>query len=159
MENRFRVTAASSRLTESHNRQTHSEEMRLAQAAQEELFLMGTPRVNVLIAGRPVVTRPVVETLLSDVQKPIACWFAGEPLVLPPADRVGTLMLNDVGAMSLHDQIQLLEWLGRAMGRAQVISTTETLLLPRVRAGAFIDTLYYRLNTVYLDVTGLGEAA
>jgi Sigma-54 interaction domain len=159
MENRFRVTATSPRAAESRDRQTYSEELRLAEAAQEELLLMGMPRVNVLIAGRAASVRPVIDTLLSNVQKPIACWFSGEPLVLPAVDRVGTLMLTDVGAMGLHDQIQLLEWLARAMGRAQVISTTETPLLPRVRAGSFIDTLYYRLNMVYLDVTGLEEAA
>ncbi len=45
-------------------------------------------------------------------------------------------------------------WLDRAPGRTQVVSTTPALLFPRVQAGAFIDRLYYRLNTVCMDVTG-----
>ena len=46
----------------------------------------------------------------------------------------------------------LLRWLERATGRTQVVSTTSTSLLPRVQDGTFVDTLYYRLNTVCLDV-------
>jgi hypothetical protein len=30
---------------------------------------------------------------------------------------------------------------------------TSASLLPRVQSGAFVDTLYYRLNTVCVDVT------
>jgi transcriptional regulator of acetoin/glycerol metabolism len=58
-----------------------------------------------------------------------------------------------VGALPLDAQIHLLEWLAAAIGRIQVVCTTPAPLLPQVRAGAFIDTLYYRLNTVYVDVS------
>jgi DNA-binding NtrC family response regulator len=34
-----------------------------------------------------------------------------------------------------------------------VISTTSGPLLPLVQSGGFIETLFYRLNTVCLDVT------
>ena len=40
------------------------------------------------------------------------------------AERTGTMVLNDVGALGLQDRIQLLEWLGTASGRTQVVSTT-----------------------------------
>jgi transcriptional regulator of acetoin/glycerol metabolism len=33
------------------------------------------------------------------------------------------------------------------------VSTTPAPLLPRVESGKFIDTLYYRLNTVCVDAT------
>ena len=62
-------------------------------------------------------------------------------------------MLHDVGTLPLDEQLRLLDWLERAEGRTQVVSTSTTPLLPRVQAGAFIDTLYYRLNTVCVDVT------
>jgi transcriptional regulator of acetoin/glycerol metabolism len=55
--------------------------------------------------------------------------------------------------LRLQEQIRLLEWLALAAGRTQVISTSVAPLFPRVQAGSFIDTLYYRLNTVYVDVT------
>ena len=62
-------------------------------------------------------------------------------------------MLHDVGALTTDDQLRLLDWLERAEGRTQVVSTSSAPLLPRVHAGSFIDTLYYRLNTVCVDVT------
>ena len=78
---------------------------------------------------------------------------AGDEFMLPAVGRVGAIVLNDVGALAIQEQIQLLEWLNTAQGRTQVVSTAPTLLLPRVKAGAFIDTLYYRLNTLCLDGT------
>jgi DNA-binding NtrC family response regulator len=38
-------------------------------------------------------------------------------------------------------------------GRTQVISTTNSRLLTLVDCGTFLDTLYYRLNVVCVDVT------
>jgi hypothetical protein len=166
MENQFRAIARNTGKAAPRQAQraedarlAHTNDARLAQAASEELLLMGMPRVNVLLAGRNDVVRPVLHALLGKVQKPIVSWCPGEPLALPPIERTGTLVLQEVGELGLREQIQLLEWSGRAMGNTQVISTTSAALLPRVGAGAFIDTLYYRLNTVYVDVTGLEEAA
>ncbi len=132
---------------------TSKDELRLAKAAHEELRLVGVPRVNLLLMGSDGVIRSVLDSLVRGLHEPIASWFPGEQLVLPPVDRAGTMVLHDVGALALPEQIQLLEWLGQAMGRTQVVSTTPAPLLPRVQAGAFIDTLYYRLNTVCVDVT------
>jgi hypothetical protein len=64
------------------------------------------------------------------------------------------MILQDVGALTDGDQHRLLDWLDRAPGRTQVVSTTPAPLFPRVQGGAFIDRLYYRLNTVCMDVTG-----
>jgi transcriptional regulator of acetoin/glycerol metabolism len=58
-----------------------------------------------------------------------------------------------VGALSHDDQLHLLDWLEHAVARTQVISTTSGPLLPLVQTGGFIETLFYRLNTVCLDVT------
>jgi hypothetical protein len=130
---------------------------RTARASQVYLHLMGTPRVNLLLIGIDGGVWNVLRTLMPDLHEPIATWTAGQRLVLPPVSRTGTLILHDVGALSLDDQRRLLEWSERAAGLAQIISTTSTPLLPRVHAGAFIEILYYRLNTVSVDVTEIGE--
>jgi hypothetical protein len=62
-------------------------------------------------------------------------------------------VLRDVHGLTPADQLELLDWLELAEGRTQVVSTSSTPLLPRVHSGEFIDTLYYRLNTVCVDVT------
>lgn len=71
---------------------------------------------------------------------------------------MGTLILHEVGALPHDDQRQLLEWLEPAARRVQVISTTSASLFPRVEVGAFSDVLYYRLNTMCMDVASWAEA-
>ena len=126
---------------------------RLARAAHVDLLLMGMPRVNLLLIAPDGVVRFVLESLLLDLHEPIARWRPGERLMLPPTDESGTLVLQDAGALTPDDQLHLLDWLERAEGRTQVVSTASTPLLPQVRAGSFIEILYYRLNTVCVDVT------
>jgi len=126
---------------------------RMARAAHVDLLLMGMPRVNLLLIAADGVVRYVIESLLLDLQEPIARWKPGERLALPSPHDGGTLVLHDVGSLSGDDQLRLIDWLERAEGRTQVVSTSSTPLLPRVHSGVFVDTLYYRLNTVCVDVT------
>jgi Sigma-54 interaction domain len=130
------------------------EHWRLARAAHVDLLLMGMPRVNLLLIAPDAVVRYVLESLLLNLREPIARWAPGQPLVLPPPGLINTMVLHDVGRLRPDEQFELLAWLERADGRTQVVSTSATPLLPRVQCGAFIDTLYYRLNTVCVDVTG-----
>jgi Sigma-54 interaction domain len=126
---------------------------RMARAAHVDLLLMGMPRVNLLLIAPDGVVRFVLESLLLDLHEPIAQWRPGERLALPAADDSGTLVLHEASSLTPDDQLRLLDWLEQADGRTQVVSTSSTPLLPRVHAGTFIDTLYYRLNTVCVDVT------
>ena len=121
--------------------------------ALEVLDITERFRVNLLLIGTSDVVGPVMTAIAGNLRQPIAQWSPGQPFALPAAGGVATLVLNEVGLLAIQDQIQLLEWLSAAHGRTQVISTTQTLLLPRVRAGAFMDRLYYRLNTVCIDAT------
>ena len=121
--------------------------------ALEVVQLAEMHRVNVLLLGTNDVVNRVMAALHERLPEPVARWSPGDEFMLPAVGKVGAIVLNDVGALAIQEQIQLLEWLNMAQGRTQVVSTTPTLLLPRVKAGAFIDTLYYRLNTLCLDGT------
>ena len=125
----------------------------LAREAQVNLLLMGNPRVNLLLIGMDAGVWNVLETLLLNLDRPVTTWCPGDTLTLPSSSRTGTLILHDVGTMTPEEQRLLLDWLDRAAGRTQVVSTTPTPLMPRVKSGAFLDNLYYRLNTVCVDVT------
>lgn len=129
------------------------ENERQAKAAREALVTMGLPRVNLLLEGQEQALKSVLDALAGSLRQPVSSWHPGQRLELPLVERQGTMIIHDVDALGIEDQIHLLEWLGHAVGRTQVVSTTTAPLLPRVRAGAFIDTLYYRLNTVFLNVT------
>ena len=127
------------------------EDWRLARTAHADLQMMGMPRVNLLVIGSAGAIQGVLELLALREATTVYC--ADEPLTLPAVSRTSTLVLHDVAALEYTDQRRLIDWLERTAGRAQVISTASESLLKRVQSGAFIDTLYYRLNTVCVDVT------
>jgi transcriptional regulator of aromatic amino acid metabolism len=129
-----------------------AEDWRLARSIHVDLQAMGMPRVNLLLVGADSVIQNVIETLLMDLREPIAHWSVGEPLVLPPESSAGTMILHDVGTLPQWEQRRLLRWLEQTTGPTQVVSTSAVSLLPRVQNGSFVDTLYYRLNTICLDV-------
>jgi hypothetical protein len=129
---------------------------RLADAElREDCCLARAARANLLLVHGEGVLQALPDWPMLDLQKPIVTWCAGERLVLPPVSWARTMILQDVGALTLADQFRLLDWLDGAAGRTQVVSTTPAPMLPRVLAGVFIDRLYYRLNTVCMDVTGV----
>ena len=72
------------------------------------------------------------------------------PLALPPADQIGTVILEDVDRLDIAAQVYVLEWLERAVPRVRMISTSTLPVRPMVVAGVFDETLYYRLNVLYV---------
>jgi hypothetical protein len=82
---------------------------------------------------------------------PVTIWRPGSPLLLPAAVQTGTLIVQDLGALTREDQHSLCEWLEITAGRTRVISTSVRPVFPMVEAGTFSPTLYYRLNVLYLN--------
>lgn len=154
MENSSRLFDDRAPMGESADRVSQlREEWRMTREALMELQLLGMPRVNLLLIGVSGVIQNVLELLVPDLQQPVTTWRRGERLVLPPTARHGTIILHGVDGLGRDDQHRLLEWLERAAGKTQVVCTSSAALLPRVRSGSFLDTLYYVLNTVCVDVT------
>lgn len=127
----------------------------MARAAHVDLLLMGMPRINLLLIAPDDVVHHVLQSLMLDLWEPVARWSPGGPLTLPSPAAGGTIVLHDVDALSLVDQRRLVDWLELSKGRTQVVSTTANPLLPLVNAGEFNATLFYRLNTICVDVTSL----
>jgi hypothetical protein len=117
----------------------------------EECFLARRVRFNLHIVHGACIVQDILELFLVGRHELVAGWRPGQRLVLPPVARLSTLILHDVGALSFDDQRRLTDWLERAAGRTQVVSTARTSLFPRVEAGTFVDTLYYRLITLNVD--------
>ena len=61
----------------------HREDWRVARSVHADLVLMGMPHVNLLLTGADGVISNVLDTLLPDLEEPIARWSAGERAVLP----------------------------------------------------------------------------
>jgi hypothetical protein len=113
-------------------------------------------RSNLLLIGQGTRVSKVLDIMLPSLREPITVWLPGIQLVLPPNAQSGTLILREVGALELGDQHRLHRWIERVQSGTrgtQIVSTSQASLLSRVNRGVFLDTLYYRLNTVYIDVT------
>jgi hypothetical protein len=120
----------------------HLDEARLALSA----------RVNFLLIGPEGQVAPLLDAIHTELVAPTATWRPGNPLVLPPVGTLGTLVLHDVGRLTLLEQRRLLEWLSDSVRRVQVVSTTPTSIFPLLESGAFLTELHYRLNVVCLDL-------
>jgi hypothetical protein len=153
VENPSNVFTGSVGLADSINPGLHRrEQWHRARAAHVCLLRLGMPRVNVLLIGIDGMVWNVLETLPLHLPEPITTWSPSEPFALPPPARSGTVILHDIGEMTHDDQMRTLEWLEQTGRRTQVVSTTPVSLLSRVQDGTFIDTLYYRLNTLCVNV-------
>ena len=119
----------------------------------EDCRLARAAGVNLLVITSGATNKTLAELLVAEVAQPIIAWRPGEPLALPQSAQTRTLILHDVGALPLLEQRRLIEWLERDAGQTQVVSTTSASLLPLEQAGAFLARLYYRLNTVCVNVT------
>jgi hypothetical protein len=66
---------------------------------------------------------------------------------LPPS---GTLILRAIESLNVQEQEALRIWIESSAAR--LVSVCETPLYPRVMEGGFSANLYYRINTVLIDV-------
>lgn len=129
------------------------EDWRVAREAHRDLQVAGMPRTNLLLVGNAGAIRIVLEMLWLELREPILTWRPGQRLDLPAPGRAHTVILHDVAQLTPDEQHALLGWLERTAGQVRVVSTTAVPLWSRVKSGSFSDVLYYRLNTVYVDVT------
>ena len=122
----------------------------------DDWHLLVTARPNVLLEGAHETTDLVVGAAMEWLPAPHATW-CGAP---PCGDRPATLVVRSISALDHDQQRSLCDWLDAPGDRVQVISITSEPLYPLVSSGAFLATLYYRLNVLLLDVAipgGIGR--
>ena len=106
------------------------------------------------LVGSEAAVVDILAALRPNCRQPVETCEAGSFLALPPPSQPGTLILRDVGNLTQDGQRRLSEWLDENMRDGiQVIATNAAALWPRVRDGSFTETLYYRLNVIYIDLT------
>ena len=116
-------------------------------ASSSELQHAVSGRHNLLLEGPTDWTDAVLRHLTPLLLAPVIRTTA-QALPALSADTCGTLVLQQVAALSVDDQAVLFEWLED--GRRQVISTSTHPLFPALAQGRFDEALYYRLNVVRL---------
>jgi hypothetical protein len=119
-----------------------------------DLNLARTTRANLLLVGTEGLVLNLVSVLVPDLSPGLTSRRRNRRLLLPPASsRVAAVVIRDVDALTPEDQLGLFNWLDAAKNGTQVVSTASAPLLPLVETGAFNAALYYRLNTVYINLS------
>ena len=111
---------------------------------------------NVLLFGGDTRCDAVIDAARVHFKPPVITWRRAERLVLLPQDAVGTLVLRGIDGLDPIDQQRVFDWLSPSRA-PRVISTAAVSLLDRLERGAFLSSLYYRLNTVCIVVDGHAE--
>lgn len=122
-----------------------------------ETALMGTTtpgRVwpNVLIHSPAADINRLIARLGARLAQPLTVCPVGAGTLRLPANPGGTLLVHDVAALSVAQQIDLYDWTSVFGGRTQVVAITSEPLAPRVEGGHFLQALFYRLNVLQARV-------
>lgn len=107
-------------------------------------------RPNVLIECMPSMSETAMRHLMTWCALPFRYCSLPGTLELPMPAR-GTLLLKEVGNLTLSQQVQLYDWLTAVHGQIQVISLTSAPLQALVEEGEFLEGLLYRLNVIRID--------
>lgn len=111
-------------------------------------------KANLLLVGPEQTVSNLVFAIWSILDGPIVVRRRHERLVLPSAtEPVGTLVLHGLETLSYAEQASLYDWLSSRRTRTRVVSTAPMPLLPLVQSQLFNGELYYRLNTIWIDLS------
>lgn len=128
-----------------------SADMPIADLDPAELQVIMTDHPNLLMCGPEVSVQSALAFLRPSFRQPVAKW-AHDAQQNPPPQQNGTLIIEDATTLDDEQQKSLLQWLDQRAGRVQVIATTLENLFPLARHGLFLNRLFYRLNTLHLDL-------
>jgi hypothetical protein len=120
-------------------------------------LLAHTLRPNVLVIGPVARSEATVAAIVAALSTPVRHWTQDSPL--PSPGDTTTIVIRDIATLSLSFQQA---WLARMNApyapHTQIIATSSIAVFPLVARGVFLEDLYYRLNTVLLDVRKSGPA-
>jgi hypothetical protein len=105
---------------------------------------------SVLLIGPRDLAEEFLAPLMPSLTSPVVYLDAANPAF--PNNSCGTLILRDVERLAPLHQDQFLEWLNARHEITCIIALSPRSLFPRVQVGAFSEQLYYRLNTVIVEL-------
>lgn len=115
-----------------------------------ELPLLLRHHPNLLIEGRESAIKTTVVALTSDFYPTVHVW-PDAPEQIAPSDQL-TVIVPEIGGLESGCLDTLAQWISTPIARLQIVSTSSTPLIQSVERGEFPSDLYYRLNTVLLNL-------
>jgi transcriptional regulator of aromatic amino acid metabolism len=110
-------------------------------------------RPNLLLDCAEGSAEDVLVRLRALAHRPFFTCSLPGPLELPSSGR-GTLLINDIAALTIAQQVMLFDWLQYGRGSIQVISVTQKRMLDMICDGRVLEGLFYRLNTISIRARG-----
>ena len=118
-----------------------------------DIMLARTSWVNVLVVGPEQAVSNALALIVDDIEHAVVLDCGSDRLRLPASSRrVDTLIIRNVDTLTHDEQQDLGEWMEATQDQSRVVCTTAAPLFAMVEARAFSDALYYRLNSVYVDL-------
>ena len=106
-------------------------------------------RAHVLVTGSRNALTAFTRSARAELREPVVTIASGAPLYF---DGARTVILSDVNALDSINQRRLLAWLNESRNaNIQILSLTSAPVFAFVEKG-FDANLYYRLNTIYLEL-------
>ena len=115
-----------------------------------EWSILRASSLNALLIGAPHLTAAAVGMLARGARSPIVRWNPAQWDI--PAMIAGTLVIDDVDRLTPVQQERLARWIGGPGTSVQVLALVRTPLFADVEMGRFSASLYYRLNTVMVEL-------
>jgi len=126
--------------------------------SDSEWRMLRAVRPNILVIGDAEVVESAVSALVAELPGPVSYLRPNSPP--PAADDVEMLVMPDVTQLTRDRQREWLTWLNDVdVRRPQIVATSDVPVYPLVKRDLFSGTLYYRLNTILLDMQTPDEGA
>ncbi len=122
----------------------------MSEASLLEQLLAREHRPNVLVECGTTAVSVVSSSLIRSCREPRQHYHLPCTLELPASSK-GTLLLENVEALTPPQQVALHEWMTTGCLGMQVVSVTAAPLAKSVQRGEFLEALFYRLNVVLID--------
>jgi hypothetical protein len=130
--------------------------MKTSSARQSEWTILRTSPVNGLLVGSPDFTAAAVAEMEQSLRQPLVWWSPDQGVDLPDLT-AGTLVIRDVDDLDARQQEQLTRWIALHALRVQVLALAREPLFESVAGGRFSAALYYRMNTVVVEVRAASD--
>jgi hypothetical protein len=123
---------------------------RASSARHTEWAILRTSPANGLLVGAPRLTHAAVACFEKGVRHPFVWWSHDQSTDVPELT-TGTLVVGQVDRLDASQQAQLLQWID-LHSSVQVLALAPASLFERVARGRFSTELYYRMNTVLVEM-------
>jgi hypothetical protein len=125
--------------------------MQASSTRRSEWTILRTSSVNGLLLGPRELTACAVAELGEELRRPVVWWAPAQSAEIPNLD-AGTLVIRDVDGLDSRQQEELSRWIVVHSRGVQVLGLSREPFYEQVEAGRFSTWLYYRLNTVVVEV-------